>query len=172
MVRGWVDHTVLTGTPHFSRRRIPSCTSNIAPLQVHPRRGYHFFAPRLSFWGSTFTTTMFAPPHSTNDRPSIVTLKTPSRAYSGSALSPMFVFATLKDVFLYIFIPLTLTLFRDRVHWRKLFEELRNVKVLRLHHGLEKKVADMRLTAHCESLTYTRGQSRCDDDTVRYYNEQ
>ena len=82
---------------------------------------------------------MFAPPHP--DR--IVTFKTSSNAHLGSALSPML--ATLEDVFLCIPVPSTRhgPLLGDLVHWHKFFEELRNVKVLRLHYGLATEVADM-----------------------------
>jgi hypothetical protein len=53
--------------------------------------------------------------------------------------------ATIKDVFLCISIPLAFhgSLLRDLAHWRKFFEELRNVKVLRLHHGLARAVTDI-----------------------------
>jgi hypothetical protein len=101
--------------------------------------GIAFSAARLSFWGPTPTATMFAPPHSTR----MVTFRASSKAHLGSALSPML--ATLEDVFLCISNPLTFhgPLLRDLVHWRKFFEELRNVKVLRLHHGLARGVADI-----------------------------
>jgi len=110
--------------------------------------GVTFFAARLTFSGfsgQTLTTSMIAYPHSTNDGTRIVTFETPSEAHLGIALSPML--AMLGDVFLCISIPLMFPrggpLLRDRVHWRKFFEQLRNVKVLRLHHGLEKEIADV-----------------------------
>jgi hypothetical protein len=101
--------------------------------------GIVFLGARLSFSGPTLATTMFAPPHATR----MVTFKTPSNAHLGSALSPML--ATLEDVFLCISSPFAFRrpLLRDLAHWRKFFEELRNVKVLRLHHGLATEVADV-----------------------------
>jgi len=93
---------------------------------------------------------MFAHPHSTRN----VTFETPSIAHLGNALSPMF--ATLRDVFLCISLPLTFhgPLLGDVVRWRKFFEELRNVKVLRLHRGLATEVADiLRQPAVNPSLT-------------------
>ncbi|KAF8488926.1 hypothetical protein F5888DRAFT_1809251 [Russula emetica] len=102
--------------------------------------GIIFSAARLSFLGSSnLATSMFAPPYSTRT----VTFTTPSNAHLGSALSPML--ATITDVFLCIPTPLAFhgPLLRDLVHWRKFFEELRKVKVLRLHHGLEREVAHM-----------------------------
>ena len=107
--------------------------------------GIIFEAARLSFLGFRLTTSVFAPPHSINDpaRIGIATFRTPSQAHLGSALSLML--ATVEDVFLCISIPFTFhgPLLRDLVHWRKFFEEFRNVKVLRLHHGLEREVAVM-----------------------------
>jgi hypothetical protein len=101
--------------------------------------GIIFLGARLSFLGPTLATTMFAPPHATR----MVTFKTPSNAHLGSALSPML--ATLEDVFLCISIPFAFRrpLLRDLAHWRKFFEELCNVKVLRLDHGLATEVADV-----------------------------
>ena len=86
---------------------------------------------------------MFAHHLSTNDRTTTTTFRTPAEAHIGSSLSPML--AMLEGVVLCISIPYTFhgRLLRDLVHWRKFFEELRNVKVLRLHHGLEWEVADM-----------------------------
>jgi hypothetical protein len=86
---------------------------------------------------------MFAPPHSTNGQIRIATFRASPGANLGSALSPMLV--TLADVFLCISVPVTFhgPLLRNHVHWRKIFEEFRNVRALRLHHGLEREVADM-----------------------------
>ena len=106
--------------------------------------GFIFYAARLSFTGfNRLATSMFAHHLSTNDRTTMTTFRTSSEAHIRSTLSPML--AMLEDVFLCISIPYTFhgTLLRDVVHWRKFFEELRNVKVLRLHHGLEREVADM-----------------------------
>jgi hypothetical protein len=105
--------------------------------------GIIFFAARLSFSRFDLTTSMFAHPHSINGWTRIVTFRTPSEANLGSALSPML--ATLEDVFLCISIPPAYNrpLLRNLVHWRNLFEKFRNVKVLRLHHGLETEIADV-----------------------------
>lgn len=105
--------------------------------------GINFFATRLSFSGSTLTTTMFAPPHLTNDYTNIVEFRTPSYTYLGRALSPML--ATVEDVFLCNSRPRMARwpLFHDLFHWRFFFEELRNVAVLRLHHDLLMEVANM-----------------------------
>lgn len=104
--------------------------------------GINFFAARLSFSRLGLTTSLFArDPHSMKR---IVTFRTPTEAQLASALSPML--ATLEDVFLCITsLPgfLTRFLLWDVILWRKLFEEFRNVKVLRIHRGLEADVADV-----------------------------
>lgn len=105
--------------------------------------GINFCAARLSFWGLSLTTTMFAPPHSIDDQPRMATFRTLSNAHLDGALSPML--ATLEDVFLWISIILRFygSLLGDHIYWRKFFGELRNVKVLRLHVGLAREVADV-----------------------------
>ena len=105
--------------------------------------GIIFLSARLSFWESSVTISMFAPPHSTNDQTRIATFRTSSKTHLGSALFPML--ATLGDVFLRISAPLTFhgPLLRNLARWRKFFEEFRSVKVLRLDHGLATEVADM-----------------------------
>jgi hypothetical protein len=52
---------------------------------------------------------------------------------------------TLEDVFLCLSNPLTFDgpSLGELAPWRRFFEELRNVKVLRLHHGLEMEVAEI-----------------------------
>jgi hypothetical protein len=102
---------------------------------------------------------MFAPPYPNR----IVTFRTPSNAHLGSALSPML--TTLEDVFLCISVPLTLhgPLLGDLVHWRKFFQELRNVTVLRLHHGLATEVAD---TLRQPSMNPSPAQEEVDPDAT------
>ena len=96
-----------------------------------------FFAARLSFSGQHLTTCLCAHPHSIEHPPSkTVTIMTHLLSDPGSALSAMI--ATLEDIFFYYESKPS-----DLIPWRKFFEEFRTVKVLRLHHGLEKQVADM-----------------------------
>jgi hypothetical protein len=104
--------------------------------------GMSFFAARLTI-SSLLTTSLFAHSHLTDDPPSkTVTITTRLAADPGSAFSAML--ATLEDIFLSLFIPITqYESIKDHVPWRKFFEEFRSVKVLRLHHGLETQVADM-----------------------------
>jgi hypothetical protein len=100
--------------------------------------GIIFFAARIASLGPNPTTTLFSRPRSMDDTPSkIVTLQTPFSVYLGSELSSML--TTVEDIFLscpalhgLILVPLC-----------KLFEEFRNVKVLRLQHGLEAEVSDI-----------------------------
>ena len=102
-----------------------------------------FSAARLSFVGLGLTTSMFSHTHLIDDRTSIVTFRTLSSTHLGSAFSPML--ATLEDVFLCFTIsfPFYRPLLRDLVYWCEFFEKLRNVKVLRLQHGLETEVANV-----------------------------
>ena len=99
--------------------------------------GIAFIAARLSITGSDLKTCLCAHPHSANGPPSkTITITTQSRSDPGSALSVML--ATLEDVFLFCeSSPVGL------VPRREFFKVFRNVKVLRLHHGLESQVADM-----------------------------
>ena len=105
--------------------------------------GIIFRAARLSLWGPSLTTSLFAPPHSTNGQIRIATFRTSEEHHVGRVLPPMF--ATLVDIFLCISVPVTFRgpLLRDHVRWREFFEEFRDVRALRLHHGLEREVADM-----------------------------
>jgi hypothetical protein len=115
---------------------------------IHAARIF-FCAARLSLLAEvvgrpSLTTTMFAHPYSINGEARTVTLRTRSGdGYLGSALSPML--ATIVDVFLWISIPLIFPrppLF-NLVQWREFLKEFRNVKVLRMHHGLETEIANM-----------------------------
>jgi F-box-like len=104
--------------------------------------GIVFFAARLTFSGHCLTTSLFAYPHSSDDSPSkIVTIKTQFGTPPDSAVSAML--ATIEDLFLSLKNPQPESYHEDLESWRKVFEEFRNVKVLRLHRGLKMKVADM-----------------------------
>ena len=105
--------------------------------------GIIFSAARLSFVGLGLTTTMFSHLHSIDDRTRIITFRTLSSTHLGSAFSPML--ATLEDIFLCFTMsfPFYRPLLQDLGYWRKFFEKLCNVKVLRLQHGLETEVADV-----------------------------
>jgi hypothetical protein len=106
--------------------------------------GIVFFAARLTILRSNLTTSLMSRPLSIDYPPSkIVTITTDYSAYLGSAIYTML--ATLEDIFFS---------FPERAgleepipgnvaHIRKFFEEFRNVKVLRLHHGLQMEVVDM-----------------------------
>jgi hypothetical protein len=105
--------------------------------------GVVFVAAQLTISGPCLRTDMFAKPHSIDDPPSkIFTFKTQFRADPGSGLSAMLV--TLEDIFLSVPV---YRIFRSSLDdlgpWRKVFEEFRNVKVLRLLHGVETQVAEM-----------------------------
>jgi hypothetical protein len=107
--------------------------------------GIFFFAAQLTTSGPTLTTSLFAHPHSTDWPPSELVIKMPLEVHPGNELSAML--ATVEDIFLpfselvtsYGFL---LGKFQD-VPWRNFFEVFRNVKVLRLHHGLETEVEDI-----------------------------
>jgi hypothetical protein len=106
--------------------------------------GIVFFAAQLTFSGVCLTTSLFAHPHSSDDPPSkIVTIKSQFAAHPDGALFAML--ATIEDVFFSLSTPITYyePLLGDFEHWREVFEEFRNVKVLRLHSSLKTKVADM-----------------------------
>jgi hypothetical protein len=106
--------------------------------------GIVFFAARLTFSGVCLSTSLFAHPHSSDDPPSkIVTINTQFGAQPDSALSAML--ATIEEVFLSLSTPMTYfeSLLVNLESWCKVFEDFRNVKVLRLQHGLTTKVADM-----------------------------
>ena len=106
--------------------------------------GIVFLAARLTFSGPRLTTSLFTHPHSIDVPPSkIVTVKAQFAANPGSNFSAML--AALEDIFL-SFTPELMTHLsplRDLVPWRKFFEKLSNVKILRLHHGLETRFADV-----------------------------
>ena len=102
--------------------------------------GISFFAARLAV-SSYPTISLFAHPHSNDDPPSqVLTLNTILTAHLGRAVSAML--GTLEDIFLSIPPAFRFygSLFGDLVPWRKFFEHFCNVKVLRLHHGLETEV--------------------------------
>ena len=106
--------------------------------------GTVFFAARLTIWGHTFQTSLFAfaPPLSIDDPPSkIVSIETSTlvRLDSTSALMR----TTVEDIFLSLS---DSTEFDEPIpleDFREFIKEFRNVKTLRLHHGLETTVADM-----------------------------
>ncbi|KAH9988161.1 hypothetical protein BJV77DRAFT_1023220 [Russula vinacea] len=77
--------------------------------------GIVFFEAGLTFSEHFLMTSLFARPHS-------ITIKTQIGAHPDSAYEPFL---------------------EDLGPWRKIFEEFRNVKVLRLHTSLKTKVADM-----------------------------
>lgn len=105
--------------------------------------GIVFRAARLSHCGFDLTISMFAPAHSINGQTRQATFRTPPIDFLESALSPML--ATVVDVFLYESLPIPFfgpPLRRLQVAYRRcLFEEFRNVKVLRLDHRLEREFA-------------------------------
>ena len=108
--------------------------------------GICFSAARLALSPSSPTTriSLFAPPHSIDDPPSqVVTINMLLTADLGSALSTML--AILEDVFLSVLANRRFygTLLGDLKPWRDFFKHFCNVKVLRLHHGLETEVAFM-----------------------------
>ena len=90
---------------------------------------------------------LFAYPHSIDDKPFkklTMDVQMATHWQLGSALSATL--AILEEIFLFGFdLPpfYFASPFGNSITWRKFFEEFRNVKVLRLHHGLETKVADL-----------------------------
>jgi hypothetical protein len=125
-------------TDYSRRLHIPYLTKFIRAA------GIVFVTAQLTIMGSYLRTDMFAHCHSTDDPPSnIFTIKTQFTADPGSGLSAML--ATLEDIFLSI---------PPRYRTCKLspedfgpccglLKEFRGVKVLRLHHGLERQVAEI-----------------------------
>jgi hypothetical protein len=106
--------------------------------------GFVFFAARLTISYYTFKTSLFAHPLSIDGPPSkIVTIKTSSSVRLDNAFSPML--ATLEDIFISFSdsIKFDKSSPQNLIHLRRFFKEFRNVKVLRLHHGLETEVVDM-----------------------------
>ena len=106
--------------------------------------GIVFFAARLTIWPNVLATTLVARPLSMDDPPSkIVLISTAFSAYLGSSTLTMF--AALEDIFLSFFSPLDFekSLLGNLTLLRKIFKEFYNVKVLRLHHGLETEIVDM-----------------------------
>ena len=110
--------------------------------------GVIFLAARLSMSLTSPDSpkiSLFAYPHSINDPPSKkFTFNMQTAIKLGSALSATL--ATLEEIFLSGFdhIPFYFpSLFGSWVPWREFFEAFRNVKVLRLHHGLEKEIANI-----------------------------
>ena len=120
------------------RLRIPYLTKFIRAV------GIVFVTAQLTIMGSCLRTDMFAYSHSTDDPPSnIFTIKTQFTADPGIGLSAML--ATLEDIFLSI--PLRYVTCKlspeDFGPCCGLLKEFRGVKVLRLHHGLERQVAEL-----------------------------
>ena len=107
--------------------------------------GVSFLAARLTMAYLKHKISLFAYPHSIDGPPSLIaTTDTLLAAQLGSALSA--ILGTLEDVFLSDFDNISFyypSLLGSSMPWRKFFEEFRNVKVLRLRHGLEIKVADI-----------------------------
>jgi hypothetical protein len=152
VVRGWLYTPSLRklhisvldkyGTPH-----LPCLSKLVRVTRIS------FFAARLTI-STIITTTWFA---RLNDPPSkIVTITNRLEAGSGSRLVAMR--ATIEDIFFPLSTPVAqYERIMDRVPWRKFFEEVRNVKVLRLHHCPETKVADM-LRQHTTDLLPPRNE--------------
>jgi hypothetical protein len=106
--------------------------------------GVVFVAAQLTISGPSLRTDLFAWHNSIDDSPSkIFTIKTQFKADPDIALSTML--ATLEDIFLFtpIYMSIPGLLLEGCATWHKFFKEFRNVKVLRLLHGLETKVAEM-----------------------------
>ena len=104
--------------------------------------GIVFSAARLSILPPTFKTSLFARPLSIDGPASkIVTIETESIARPDIASSP--ILATVEDIFLSLPDPIEFDLSLPQDPLREFFNEFRNVKVLRLHHGLETIIADM-----------------------------
>ena len=107
--------------------------------------GMCFFAARLALSPSSLMSriALFAPSHSVDAPSQVVTINTPLSAEMGSAFSAML--AILEDIFLSFSANRTPygSLLGDLAPWRKFFGHFCNVKVLRLHHGLEMEVAFM-----------------------------
>ncbi|KAF8480522.1 hypothetical protein DFH94DRAFT_853760 [Russula ochroleuca] len=124
-------------TDYSRRLHIPYLTKFIRAM------GIVFVAARLTISGPSLRTDLFAWPHRIDDQPSkIFTVKTQFAADPGSELSAML--TTVEDIFLSspVFMIPSLS-YEDPVTWRKFFEEFRNVKILRLLHGLEMQVAEI-----------------------------
>jgi hypothetical protein len=110
--------------------------------------GTVFFAARLTILEPnsyrTFKTSLFAfaPPHSIDDPPSkIVSIETSSLVRLDSASALML--TTVEDIFISLFDPTKFDRPLPLEDLREFINEFRNVKTLRLHHGLETIVADM-----------------------------
>jgi hypothetical protein len=109
--------------------------------------GIAFFSARISITGLGFAIYLIAHPHSAEDPSSKrVIIISPFREHPGGASSTML--ATIKDIFFSLAIgPIPIMHFvlslANLAHWRQYFEEFRNVKVLRLQHGLETQVANL-----------------------------
>ena len=110
--------------------------------------GTVFFAARLTILkailGRTFKASLFAftPPLSIDDPPSkIVSIETSSLVRLDSASALML--TTVDDIFLSLFNPTEFDGPFPLEDSREFIKEFRNVKTLRLHHGLETTVADM-----------------------------
>lgn len=124
-----------------------SSTCHIPSLSMFIRvAGIIFFAAKFTISGSFLMAFLFSRPHSIDDPPTkVVTINAPSVAHLDSVLSAFF--TTLEDIFISTSDPIPSTSYRSPIgnheRWRKFFEELRNVKVLRLHHGLQMEFVDL-----------------------------
>ena len=117
--------------------------------------GILFFAAQLKLSQQGLSISMLAHSHPIHDPAfKITTNQASSMAQIGAALSSMLV--TVEDVFLASSFPITkessAPLLGDPVAWRELFEQFRNVKILRVHHTLETEVAAI-LQQHDKQLT-------------------
>jgi hypothetical protein len=107
--------------------------------------GADFVTAQLTiFSGPVLRTDLFARPHSIDGPPSnIFTINTQFSADPEIVLSSML--ATLEDIFISSpgYIMFCGLPSEEPATWCKFFEEFRNVKVLRLLHGLEARVVEM-----------------------------
>lgn len=108
--------------------------------------GIVFFAARLTISYRTLTTSLLAHPPTDNPPSKIVTIKTlfmrPGSDTGDSVPSAML--AALEDIFLSISDQIKFDACHlDLTYLHKLFEEFCNVKVVRLHHGLETVIVDL-----------------------------
>ncbi|KAH9954781.1 hypothetical protein BC827DRAFT_1241111 [Russula dissimulans] len=117
--------------------------------------GILFFAAQLKLSQQGLSISMLAHSHPIHDPVFKIGMsKVSSIAQIGGALSSMLV--TVEDIFLAFSPPIirqfSELLLGDPVAWRELFEQFRNVKILRVHHGLETEVAAI-LQQHDRQLT-------------------
>ena len=100
--------------------------------------GIVFFAAQLAISHRTHQTSLFAHPLSIDGPPSKIVM------IEGKSFEPTSspIVATVEDIFLSLPDPIELV-FQVDFDFAPLVKSFRNVKVLRLHHGLEDEVADM-----------------------------